>query len=173
MDTTPCSKLINLLKAKYTVTNLDEFLAAGTESNDPFQITISTKDDTELASISTNFEHAQKEIFVGYVARTNLENPASKGLGKALLYIVVCKAIQMGYKVVFAAAVNSLYPYYNSLGFKRSSRVEGEYVTLPTEEGFSTKIQKTVNNLTASLKGGTRSKRKHRKTRRQKRRKTL
>ena len=163
MEETPCSKLIQTLKANYTVEHLDEFFSATGEEEHPFMITIYTKDGTSyLASILMNFEQKTKEIFIGQVTR-NLTNKLSKGLGKALLYLVVCKAIKMGYTIIFGT-FSTLFPYYNALGFTHSPEEHDMYVTRPTANNFYPRIEELVKQMKPSS-GGTRKKRKTRRGR--------
>lgn len=172
MEESPCSKLIKILKETYTVEQLDEFLSAAQGQNDPpyFQISISTKGtENQLATLVTSIEHDYRQIFIGDVRRTNTLNATSKGLGEALLYIVVCKAIELGYTVAFAASGPELYPYYNSRGFQRNVGTS-DYTTRPTAENFHPRVEKTVERMKkSSTMGGKRLKRKALRTRRRQR----
>lgn len=164
MEDSPCSKLIKTLKETYTVEQLDEFLSAGQGQNDPpyFHIILFTKDgESELASLVTSIEHEDRQIFIGDVRRMNTYNPLSKGLGEALLYIVICKAIELGYTVAFAASGPELYPYYNSRGFHRNKGTS-DYTTTPTENNFHPRIEETLKKIKKRSSGGKRKTRRRR-----------
>lgn len=161
MEDSPCSRLVKTLTTQYTVTDLDAFLSSSLPNSPSFfNIQVSTQDtQTYLASIIGSIEHETREIFVGDVRR-DTNSDMSKGLGQVLLYLVVCKALELGYTVAFSATGPELYRYYNSLGFERNVESPHTYITLPTRNIFHPRIRKTVNGMKRpSAHGGTRTQR--------------
>lgn len=118
-----CKEIGARLRVTYRLEGADEFAFA--ESGDfnifVFKATKSSSGDY-LAVIGGTIDPATRTIDIAVVRR----NAGPKGLGRDLLHLVACRAAALNYDVTFTAMPrrgdpsNSLYKYYNGLGFKRA-----------------------------------------------------
>ena len=195
-----CNNLVDDIKEKYDVSNLDDFLALShddlkvhhtpdelnaaitelekhmnetfnTEVRDDikddinynvFDLDISNRDDLlpiAFARINVNKHH----VYISNIGRTNPSDNQHKGVIKKLLYIIVCKAIELNLDIDFFALPScgtnhhkcnpsKLYKYYNNIGFTRKNKREwmNLFKPTPTNIVYSTKhknLQKIVNNI--------------------------
>jgi hypothetical protein len=153
MADSPCSLLIERLKSLYNLENLDEFMSwTKDQLTNSIKVTIKDKQsDNEIASIWTRFKSEEKTIRVALVSRRsfgNYRNFYYKGLGKVLLYIVVCKAIDLGYTVSFSAnpsPMNKLSDYYKEIGF--TVLKDKEFLTAPSRNNFNSRILQTIDEM--------------------------
>ncbi len=153
MESNSCSLLINKLQLLYTFENLDEFLQWTPDKGEFHnQITINEKNSTSTIG-RVHLRVSNNNIRIGLITRKtfhNFRNSYYKGLGKALLYIIVCKAIELGYTISFTSNPsngNKLEKYYESIGFTKKRENSRNFLTMPTQENFNESIRVTTEEL--------------------------
>lgn len=164
----PCQNLVDMLTRKYKVENLEVFM------NDPppdvtTDVTVYDKETkNRLASIWAKIKPYSKEIRVALVSRErsrNYKDTSTKGLGKLLLFLVACRAMQLGFSVTFSANPSdgdALAKYYNKIGFIREKANGKNYLTIPTPETFHSRIVEAIADHDSAnfQRGGSTRKRK-------------
>ena len=165
-----CDKLIEKITTSYDLSDdfqdfLDYTIEEGRKS---FYIQVFIKDEEDqIASITLDIRPDEKAINIVAVIRDdrNTANKTHKGIGRNLVYLTVCKAIQLDFPVKFSATPYSesddLFKYYNALGFTRKGNIRGagrnrglRYETSPEElkEIIATKVGGRRNIRTKTRK---------------------
>jgi hypothetical protein len=175
-DTDVCSLFLKKLRSLYTIEGLEEFLTYSPSEMGPnikkFELSTRDKHSNELiGDTSITINHDEKIIRILNLKRYergNTRNEYYKGLGKAMMYVAVCRALALNYKIKFAVMdtdLTRLIEYYEESGFERPNKKGRLFETTPTQEAFYPRIQefmKTLKNTSPLLsKGG------HRRTRKQ------
>lgn len=128
----------------------EKYILEGFDSESlPKHINIKRKEDNKQCGelqIEINKEH--KLLILHYITT---EKCGVKGLGKDILYVLVCKAKEMGLETIEFDAYSErnqtkLEKYYTNLGFK----TKGERNNFPTKQAYLTNI----NTLLHMIKGG-------------------
>ena len=122
-----CTAIIENLKESYSYSEgFDEFLEyEESEGFKYFTIDLSSQNDSvEVANLTLSINPAAKEIVIASVVRRRRsENKTYKGVGKTLIYLAACKAIELDYTLKLSATPysesNGLFNYYNSIGLVR------------------------------------------------------
>ena len=144
-----CDKLIEKITSSYDLSDdFQDFLDYEIEDGDKFfHLEVFTKDKKEkIAYITLGISPHEKAINILAVVRDGRKkaNKTHKGIGHTLVYLTVCKAIQLDYSLKFSATPYSesddLFKYYNTLGFTRKGNIRGtgrnrglQYETSPEE----------------------------------------
>ena len=137
-----CQALIAKLNENFDTVNLNKFVeinrnstGTGLNPRKPFiSIQIHNKGTTGEAAayMYVMVNHVDQEINISSVGRH--KTLGKKGLGKVLMYIAACKAIELDYTISFRALAtnkNALRHYYNDLGFTRKAPDSMNYRTDP------------------------------------------
>ena len=174
-DTDVCSLFLKKLQNLYTIEGLDEFLAYTPSETGPtmkyFDLSTRDKHSNELigdTAIAINRDEKTIRIVdLKRYKRGNTRNEYYKGLGKAMMYVAVCRALALNYTIKFALMdtdLTRLIEYYEESGFERPNKKGRLFNTTPTREVFYPRIQefmKTLKNTSSLLsKGGRRRTRK-------------
>jgi hypothetical protein len=136
-----CQTLISKINENFDTVNLNQFVeinrnstGTGLNPRKPFtSIKILNKGtQDEVAYMYVMVNHVDQEINISSVGRH--KTLGKKGLGKVLMYIAACKAMELGYTISFRALEtenNALTRYYNDLGFVRKAPGSKNYLTKP------------------------------------------
>ncbi len=170
-----CSSFLNKLQSLYTIEGLEEFLAYTPSETGPtmkkFELSTRDKHSNELigdTAITINRDEKTIRIVdLQRYKRGNIRNEYYKGLGKAMMYVAVCRALALNYKIKFAVMdtdLTRLIEYYEESGFERPNKKGRFFDTTPITEAFYPRIQECMSTLknTSPLlsKGGRRRTRK-------------
>jgi hypothetical protein len=147
-----CSEFIQKVKAFYNVDNLDDFLAwQEKDRTQSFTLVIQDKvSKIQLAKAYGIFHLEKKSIDLITLDRYKTGDSREtyyKGLGKVLLYILVCKALDLNYMIRFKADDfdGSLIQYYKDRGFTQAKANNKRlFDTIPTISEFESRIAKTI-----------------------------
>ena len=122
-----CTTIIENLKKSYSYSEgFDEFLEY--EESEGFKYFIinlsSLNKSVDAANLTLSIDPGAKEIVIVAVVRSRrTENQTYKGVGKSLIYLAACKAIELDYTLKLSATPysesNGLFNYYNSIGLLR------------------------------------------------------
>jgi hypothetical protein len=174
-NTDVCFLFLKKLQNLYTIEGLDEFLAYTPSETGPtikeFELSTRDKHSNELigdTAITINRDEKTIRIVdLHRYKRGNTRNEYSKGLGKAMMYVVVCRALALNYTIKFAVIdtdLTRLIEYYEESGFERPNKEGRLFDTTPIKEVFYPRIQefmKTLKNTSPLFsKGGRRRTRK-------------
>ena len=157
-DTDVCSSFLNKLQNLYTIEGLDEFLAYTPSETGPtikeFELSTRDKHSNELigdTAITINRDEKSISILnLERYKRGNVRNEYTKGLGKAMMYVVVCRALALNYKIQFGVMdtnLTRLIEYYEESGFERPNKKGRRFDTTPTQEVFYPRIQEFLKTL--------------------------
>lgn len=155
MNKTPCEDFLQKVKAFYIVDELDEFLAwKQSDGNKDFTLVIKDRiSKTILAKAYLIYNIEKKAIDLVTLDRYKTGNTREtyyKGLGKVLLYILVCKAIELNYMIRFKADDydGNLIQYYLDRGFTQAvGNNKRIFNTMPTREDFNSRIAETIAEI--------------------------
>jgi hypothetical protein len=138
-----CTEIIEKITSSYEVDEeFQEFVDYGIDDDTRyFNLDVYHPDEEEsIANLTLGID--KKGKMVDIVAVTRNDNAKYKGVGRDLIYLAACKAIQLDYPLKFKATPYSesdgLFKYYNSLGFSRKGNIRGQgrnrglnYLTTP------------------------------------------
>ncbi len=155
MDETPCSEFLQKVKSFYTVKELDDFLVwKVSDGRKDFTLEVEDKvSKTLIAKAYLVFNPEKKAIDLVTLDRYKTGNSREiyyKGLGKVLLYILVCKAMELNYMIRFKADDynGSLIQYYKDRGFTQApGNNKRIFDTIPTRAVFDEKIAETIAEM--------------------------
>ncbi len=150
-----CSQFIQKVKEFYHVDDLDNFLTWEEKDGDQsFTLVIKDKvSKLEIAKAYGIFHVKKKSIDLITLDRYKTGNTREiyyKGLGKVLLYSLVCKALDLNYMIRFKADNfdGSLIQYYKDRGFTQAeSTNERLFNTIPTKLEFESRIAETITEM--------------------------
>ncbi len=155
MDESPCSKFLEKVKAFYTVKELDDFLAWKL-SDGRKDFTLEVKDKVSKTLISKAYLEINPEkkvidlVTLDRYKTGNARETYYKGLGKVLLYVLVCKAIELNYMIRFKADDydGNLIQYYKDRGFTQApGNNKRIFDTIPTRAEFDERIAETIAEM--------------------------
>jgi hypothetical protein len=176
----PCTMKLEKLKEVYTLDSLDSFfsLEPGQTLHDGnvFDNEMSVyKGDEEVASIW--LEVTEEDVYIHLLQRSSSEH---RGIMRQLLYLIICKAIQLNLPITFRAVPStspsskrvfegkpkgSLYSYYETIGFTPANSTRANHSRSSIEYHTSVNtLKKIIKEWSASTesKGGKRKTKKRR-----------
>lgn len=170
-----CKRLYDSLKETYNLSKFDKFLTVNPGETFNYTMDIFLL-NTKIRVGNVWIKGNPEEIELYLVQRIHEEH---KGVMKQILYLIICKAIQLNLPIRFMAVSNcsskfcdptTLYKYYNTIGFQRvngkNDTPNSEKETIAYHTSVET-LQHIINSLSPEDK--TRKSRKSRKARRTRR----
>lgn len=155
METSACGLFVKKVKQLYTVESLDEFLSWN-ESNGAMFFSLIIKDkhipNQTIVESYIRIDPEKKVISLLTFKRFQSENIREtyyKGLGKIIIYLLICKAIELRYSISLRASWlndGGLVRYYKSLGFQRQGNTQ-LFEMKPTQAEFEDSIQRFTMQL--------------------------
>jgi hypothetical protein len=180
MDWSPvCTTTLNRLKETYTLDSLEPFFSLGPE--DTLHTTEMNMFDKEMPILDKAsgepiagiwLEATPEEVSIELISRYSKHH---KGVIRHILYLIICKAIQLNRPISFLASPNckdsfshlfselnqcdKLYTYYNTIGFTRKRAHEHSATSQPYFTNVNT-LKKIIHSWNPNSKGGRRTRRK-------------
>jgi hypothetical protein len=176
----PCREKLNTLKGEYTLDSLDTFFALEPgqtlhDGNVFDNEMIVYKGEEEVASIW--LEVTEKDVYIHLLQRSSAEH---RGIMKKILYLIICKAIQLNLPITFRAVPStspsskrvfegkpkgSLYSYYETIGFTPANSTRANHSRSSIEYHTSVNtLKEIIKKWSASSEGGQRKAKAKRKT---------
>jgi hypothetical protein len=152
----PCVEFLNTVQKFYNVVGLDKFLSwKESDGRKEFLLIIYDRvSKTMLAKAYGYFSIEKASIELVTLDRYKTGNSREiyyKGLGKVLLYILVCKALEVNYRIRFKADDydGNLIQYYKDRGFTQAKNTADTRVfdTVPTHADFNSRIAETIAEI--------------------------